>query len=225
MTRIYFGSGNPNKADEVNKIVKSTSVSPIPESLRRKADGIKEIQGTLAEISEQKAHDYANLLNAYITSSNFKGLGTSGILVDDTGFTITEINFPGPYIKDFLAVNSLEKICTIFAGKKAIASVCLTLVTRDTSGEGFVTSFVSEKHLEGRIAEKPVKGEYGFAWDEIFIPDGYDLPISCIVEKNKISPRAAALGEFDAFIAAKKTETMGRIEEKLFANLSLFTAK
>jgi XTP/dITP diphosphohydrolase len=51
--------------------------------------------------------------------------------------------------------------------------------------------------VEGRIAHAPDEGEYGFGFDPVFIPDGYDVALSSIPvhEKNRISHRGRAAAQ------------------------------
>lgn len=57
------------------------------------------------------------------------------------------------------------------------------------------------EEFEGRVngvLRWPVKGENGFGYDPMFVPDGYDLSFAELPssEKNKISHRAKALKKF-----------------------------
>ncbi|MFC1558836.1 RdgB/HAM1 family non-canonical purine NTP pyrophosphatase [candidate division KSB1 bacterium] len=58
---------------------------------------------------------------------------------------------------------------------------------------------------EGKIAYEQ-KGTYGFGYDPIFIPDGYDKTFGELGEevKNRISHRANALNKFYKWFASKK---------------------
>lgn len=56
------------------------------------------------------------------------------------------------------------------------------------------TPYVSLGKFTGRIAHEESDGQYGFGYDPIFIPDGYDVTLADIEpdEKNRISHRALA---------------------------------
>ncbi len=62
----------------------------------------------------------------------------------------------------------------------------------------------------GKIATE-IRGERGFGYDPIFIPDGYDKTFSDIgeEEKNKISHRALAIKELK-----KKLEEKIKLQEE-----------
>jgi XTP/dITP diphosphohydrolase len=60
--------------------------------------------------------------------------------------------------------------------------------------------------LEGAIAGKPA-GTYGFGYDPIFVPDGYDKTLAEITPdvKNRISHRAKALRAFLTWLEARRS--------------------
>ena len=56
-------------------------------------------------------------------------------------------------------------------------------------------TFLSEGRCEGHIAHQDDEdGEYGFGYDAVFIPNGFDKPWSRVskAEKNRISHRGIA---------------------------------
>lgn len=95
-------------------------------------------------------------------------LGTP-VLIEDTALTFTALgSLPGPLIKWFLASlgnEGLSKILDGYDNRSAKAEVCFAL--HDESGQRLFKSSVN-----GTIATAP-RGERGFGWDPIFIPDGY----------------------------------------------------
>jgi XTP/dITP diphosphohydrolase len=60
--------------------------------------------------------------------------------------------------------------------------------------------------LDGRIASKPA-GSYGFGYDPIFVPDGYEKTLGEISPdvKNRISHRAKALQAFVRWLEARRS--------------------
>ena len=90
------------------------------------------------------------------------------VLVEDTGLVVHAWNgLPGALIRWFLESVGNEGICRMLAGydrREAAAEVYLGLY----DGEAFV-SFSGV--VQGHIAEHP-RGDNGFGWDPIFVPEG-----------------------------------------------------
>ena len=95
----------------------------------------------------------------------------SPVLVEDTALTFSALGaLPGPFIKWFLEALDNDGLVQLLTGRSdrtAVAQVCFALC------DGVTTEiFHGEAH--GSIALEP-RGERGFGWDPIFIPDGCDL--------------------------------------------------
>ena len=112
------------------------------------------------------------------------------VLVEDSGLSFTAWNgLPGPLIKWFeisVGCSGLLKMLEGFENREAFA-ICMTAVfdgreMRMGMGE-----------VKGTIAES-TRGENGFGWDVIFIPDGHDRTYAEMSssEKNAISHRRQA---------------------------------
>jgi non-canonical purine NTP pyrophosphatase (RdgB/HAM1 family) len=121
---------------------------------------LEELQTTnLAEIARHKANQAYDILKV-------------PVLIDDVslGFDALE-GLPGPFIKFFTEINDgLEKLCRMLDGlqdRNAVAT-CVMAYCDETGVEIF------QKSLKGTISDHP-KGDGGFGWDKIFIPDGYDV--------------------------------------------------
>ena len=65
----------------------------------------------------------------------------------------------------------------------------------------FGKHFVFEGSVFGKIIDKK-RGDQGFGYDPLFIPDGYDKTFAemSIEEKSKLSHRARALEKFHSFL-------------------------
>lgn len=66
--------------------------------------------------------------------------------------------------------------------------------------------------VTGKIADAP-RGENGFGYDPVFIPDGYDRTFAELGDeiKDRISHRARAFEQTEAFIRAE-LDTMDEFE-------------
>lgn len=115
------------------------------------------------------------------------------VIVDDVSVTFDVFgNLPGPYIKYFLQELGREKMCNLlngFSNRQATGKVIIGYY--DGKVEKF---FVGE--IKGQISDSP-KGENGFGWDLIFVPEGYTKTRAEMDEADyeKTSPRKQALDQ------------------------------
>lgn len=151
MKDVVFVTGNPNKAQYLADLIGM----PIDHH----AVELDEMQSMdLREVASHKARQAYEVVRR-------------PVLVEDQGMFLPAIDgFPGPFIKflvdDGKKITHLIRILDGFDDRTAIAR-CV-FVYFDGSSE---TVFESE--LIGQIAKEP-KGDGGFGWDPVFIPDGYD---------------------------------------------------
>jgi len=168
---IYFVTGNLNKLREAGQILEFE-----PKSVKLDLD---EIQGLDTDkIAEHKA------------KQAWEEIKKPLVIWDQSLFINCLNDFPGPLIKWFWEKVTLEKICQVanFLNNRKI-------YTRTT-----LTYYdgVQMKHFYGEVYGKiPLepKGTNGFAWDPIFIPEGYDKTFAEMTaeEKNAISMHRIAL--------------------------------
>lgn len=92
------------------------------------------------------------------------------VLVEDTALTFTALgSLPGPLIKWFLislGIEGLVKLLDGYEDRTARAEVCFVL--HDENGPHFFKG-----SIDGTISTEP-KGEKGFGWDPVFIPNDYE---------------------------------------------------
>ena len=90
------------------------------------------------------------------------------VIVEDAGLEFAALGgFPGPFIKFWEKLGGLESICHALDGcatREAVAVCVLGLC--DESGARVV-----EGRVQGTISSRP-RGDNGFGWDAIFIPEG-----------------------------------------------------
>jgi len=120
------------------------------------------------------------------------------VLAEDSGLEVAALGgAPGVYSArysgtpvDYARNNALllENLSGISARRARFVDVA---VLRLAHGR----EYVRERVLMGRIATAP-RGETGFGYDPLFIPDGYDRTLAELgeEEKNRISHRARAIG-------------------------------
>jgi non-canonical purine NTP pyrophosphatase (RdgB/HAM1 family) len=122
----------------------------------------------------------------------------SPVLVEDTSLIFTALGkLPGPLIKWFFEELKLEGLCKLldgYADRSAHASVLFGLY----DGQDFE---VFAGDMKGAIAKTP-KGEQGFGWDTIFIPERCEKTWGEMTaeEQSETSMRRIALKKLEAFL-------------------------
>jgi len=147
---------------------------------------LPEIQSLdLAEIATKKAGSAYKLLS-------------SPVLVEDISLVFHSLHtLPGPFIRWFLESLGNEGLVKLLADhddRSCIAAVCFALA--DETGVHIFTSTVT-----GQIAAAP-RGERGFGWDPIFIPDGHTKTWGEMdpTERTETSMRKGALTQLKVFL-------------------------
>lgn len=178
MQKILVITGNQNKAEEIASI---TGLEVETKKLE-----LPEIQSlSVEEVAKKKAMDAYKIVR-------------QPVIVDDTGMSIEALNsLPGALVFFFLASLGTQGILDIMRNKKnRKASVSTCIAYADNEG---VKTFVGTVF---GVISKEIKGESGFGYDPIFIPEGYDKTYAEMSadEKNKISMRKIALMKFREYI-------------------------
>ena len=112
------------------------------------------------------------------------------VLVEDSGLIFSAWNgLPGALVKWFeisVGCDGLLKMLDGFENREAIA-VCMAAIFDGQEMR------VARGEVKGKIANG-IRGENGFGWDAIFIPDGYEQTYAemSFSEKNAISHRRRA---------------------------------
>lgn len=144
---MYFVTSNENKLKEYQEIL---------------GIDIKKIELGLPEIQSIKVEDVGRekVLKAFQETN-------CPVFVEDTGLFFEDLGgLPGALVKHFIDNMSLSKMITLIGkNRRAIAKVCLAYTKNGKDIEFFVGE------TRGTIAESP-KGDKGFGWDSIFIPEG-----------------------------------------------------
>ncbi|MDD2494837.1 MAG: RdgB/HAM1 family non-canonical purine NTP pyrophosphatase [Tissierellia bacterium] len=162
-------TGNENKVREFEEILGF--------KIDHKSLDLEEIQGVdVEEISKYKAEKAYEIVK-------------KPIVVEDIGLFFNELNgLPGAFIKWFEKRLSYEQICNLIKeDRKAIAKIVVSYFDGKE-----LKQFIGE--VQGEIALSP-RGENGFGWDKIFIPQGHTKTFAemDISEKHSMSMRKIAL--------------------------------
>lgn len=188
MSAIYFATNNANKVQEVQAILGNEFEIRSLADLGCKED-IPETGDTFEENAKQKT-DF--LVDKYGVSC----------FADDSGLEIDALNLePGVHSARYSGTRDMEQ---------NIALVLQKLKDKDNRTARFRTVISlhldGEQHffegsIEGKIIDD-LRGENGFGYDPIFIPEGYSVTFAemNLEEKNKISHRAIAVRKLADFL-------------------------
>ena len=168
----FFATGNEHKLKEVNEI--------LGHNLEQISVELFEPQAVdVAEIVREKAEDAFNKTGKIV-------------LVEDTGLEFSAWNrqLPGALIKWFIDSVGNEGVLKMMDSETNRQAVAKTAVGFFDGKQAQV--FMGE--IKGTIPTA-IRGDGGFGWDPIFIPDGYDKSFAEMTsdEKNDISMRRLAV--------------------------------
>lgn len=179
---LHFVSSNENKFREIRGALETC-----PVVVERVALDLPEIQSLdPAEVAAYKAR------------RAWEHLGSGWVLVEDTGLAIRAwAGFPGALIKWALATLGEAGLCRQlhdWPDRHATATVVLCLF----DGQHMHTF---SGQTEGTITHTP-RGEFGFGWDSIFQPDGYEITYGEMPRdaKMQISMRGQAVDRLRHFL-------------------------
>ena len=188
MTQLILATHNDHKAKEFRDILPQYSVQTLADLGHD--DEIKETATSLEGNSFIKAETV------------FKRYGHV-VISDDSGLEVDALNgAPGVYSARYAGKprndqRNTEKLLDELQGasnRKAQFRTVITLMNAENS-------FQFEGIVKGKIAKSP-RGEAGFGYDPVFIPEGVQQTFAELAanEKNKISHRANAIEKLLHFL-------------------------
>ena len=160
--------------------------------------------------------------NALEKARHYTGLTGVPALADDSGLEIEHLaGKPGVRSARFAGSTSsytqkneavLNLLKGVPTGKRGSRFVCAVAYV-DAQGD----SYVVRAECKGRIAES-IRGDYGFGYDPIFVPEGFDQTFSELGQnvKSRISHRAKALRKARAFFLQGRSENDGDGEDAMW---------
>lgn len=102
---------------------------------------------------------------------------------NDSGVIIPYLNgFPGPYTKyvsDTLGQNGILNLMSNVKDRYACFVECYALTEYGVGTKVFFS------RTEGRIAEQ-AQGDDSTVWNRIFIPNGFEYPLACYSEEERV---------------------------------------
>ncbi len=146
---VTFITGNSKKAGYLEKLLGL--------KIKYQKLDLDEIQSLdINKIVEHKARQAFNIIKI-------------PVLVEDVSLEFEELNgLPGPFIKFFVDNVPFEKICNLVKENRRATARCVFGYFDGTNLK------LIEGKLEGRVSIEP-KGENGYGWDKLFIPNGYEV--------------------------------------------------
>ncbi len=183
MKEIIFATGNKGKLQEVRNIFRETDIKIFsPADLGKMPDIIED-----ADTFEG---------NAWIKAEKIYDIFGKPVMADDSGLAVDQLDGrPGVFSARYAGEN-----CTYEDNNIKLIEELSYLPEPHTAKFVCVAVFYNgfEKHsargeVSGRIIKKS-KGEKGFGYDPIFVPDGYGITMAEmeLSEKNSISHRSIA---------------------------------
>ena len=203
---LVFATNNMHKLEEVSKILPSTCRLL---TLRQIGftDEIDETGQTLEDNSLLKARAVWDYLQTHPKTETI-----DGVFADDTGLEIPVLhNQPGVRTARWAGdehndAANRQKALRLLQDKDDRSARFRTVITLITAKDntGSETSPIAaqvEGRVEGRMAEEE-RGEGGFGYDSLFIPDGYEKTFAELPAetKNSISHRARAVQQLSLLL-------------------------
>ncbi|MFO7886901.1 MAG: RdgB/HAM1 family non-canonical purine NTP pyrophosphatase [Eubacteriales bacterium] len=188
MEKVILSSNNKDKIKEIKEILQDVNVKIFSKKdLKLEKIRVVENGKTLEVNALKKARAISSLIEGHI------------VIADDTGLFVDALDGePGIYAGRYSGENATyeennEKLLEELNGIKGInrsAYFMTVAVIIDKEGNEHILNGV----CKGRISEE-YKGEGGFGYDPLFIPEGFDKSFKEMGrdEKNKISHRKKAL--------------------------------
>lgn len=188
--KLVFATNNKHKLDEVRKITSRHPVEIVSLAEINCFDDIPETADTLEGNALQKAH--------YIQEKF--GLNC---FADDTGLEVEALNnAPGVYSARYAGPGhdseaNMKKLLYEMEGKENRKARFRTVIALVWNGKTYTFDGI----VNGTITTTK-RGENGFGYDPIFIPEGYEQTFAELGNdiKNQISHRAKAVEKLDEFL-------------------------
>ena len=177
--KLYFITGNEGKFLEARSII----------------DNVEQIDLDLPEIQEIDAR---KIIEAKLDEALKHNKGE--FIVEDTSVYINCLNgLPGPLIKWFLDSLKVEGIADLVGRYDDGSAVAKTLIGY-SDGDSVV---FFEGNVKGDIVAP--RGENGFGWDKMFLPEGSDKTFGemSLEKKNEFSMRKIAFGKLKGYLGER----------------------
>jgi len=194
---LLIATRNPKKAEELRRILKDTGI--VIRSLEDFPD--------CPEVTEDGETFLENAAKKAITAARHTGLIT---MADDSGLVVDALGGrPGVYSARYAGEGAddqsnnrklIAELAPFNNNERRARFVCVIALA---SREGLIATF--EGTVEGTIAKGP-RGDKGFGYDPLFIPEGLDKTFGELdgSVKDSISHRGMALNRLKGYLVDKQ---------------------
>ena len=190
---LVFATSNKGKYDEVKKMM--------PRNINLLSLNDLNFIGDIQETGKTLKQN-AKIKSDFI----FNNFGIN-CFADDSGLEIDSLNgMPGIYSARFAGKtcnsnDNIEKVWKLLTGYKNTDAKFKSILSLNIDGK----TFFFEGKINGKIIFNK-RGNNGFGYDSIFIPNGYNKTFAELnsVEKNEISHRSKALKRLIIFLDKQK---------------------
>jgi XTP/dITP diphosphohydrolase len=203
--KILLGTKNEGKIREIKEFLALTHLPLEILTYKEKPfSSVKEDGASYLENALKKARRICQEVKIPVLSED------SGLEVEALGGKpgIFSSSFAGEDATDSENIKKLLDALSSFKGLRKACFYCVAVLHFPDGGE-----IIAEGELQGKIASAP-KGEQGFGYDPVFIPEGFQNTLAelGLKVKNKISHRRKALEELMRKLQMLKltTERRGR---------------
>jgi len=192
--QLIFGTHNQNKVEEISKILPSGYIIKSLADLNFNSE-IEESGTTLEE-------------NALIKATTIFNIFKKDCFADDSGLMVNALGGrPGVFSARYagnkkIAKDNTNKLLSELKGVEDRRALFKTVIALILEGN----KYLFEGVIKGEISTSP-KGQDGFGYDPIFMPEKYELTFAQLTmhEKNKISHRSRAFKKLIEFLKSKNS--------------------
>ncbi|MAT60930.1 MAG: non-canonical purine NTP pyrophosphatase, RdgB/HAM1 family [Micrococcales bacterium] len=191
-TQVVLASRNPGKAEELRRILADCGlpVEVLGAEVFADLPDIPETGASFAENSKIKAEAVARHTGLIAIADD------SGLAVDALNGMpgILSARWAGKAASDQRNLDLvLEQVADVSDDRRGAAFCCAASAARIGPADN-ASFLVSEAEIRGRLLRER-RGDHGFGYDPIFLPDGYDLTTAQMSSeaKDRISHRGQAL--------------------------------
>ncbi len=216
---VIAASQNKNKIREIREILEAYGMTVISrDEAGMPGDIIEETGETFEENSFLKASAVMDMIRS---ADGLSAYLKSPVIADDSGLVVDALGgAPGVYSARYAGldcsyIDNNKKLLSAMKGlppeeRSARFVTVITLVFPDAADAPDEAALHDGRFVmtakgvcEGRISCEP-RGEQGFGYDPLFIPEGYDFTFAELGAgvKNTVSHRAKALAELEKMLGS-----------------------